>query len=451
MRGTMIRWAVVLVLVSIPVMGSENATGPSVAKAEGVVAGHGGESFVPLRELLERTLRDNPRIRDARDRLRAAETLMPQAKSQLLPSVAIEWDNTLSSSRWQGGSSQSDPTSATLSVSQPLFDLETMRDFRRMVPYVKAAAMDLEAVRQKVFLEFLELATALIQEQEVAALSEKNHTLTQAHLDATRIRFEAGELTRTDVSQSLARVYAAKAGWIAAKANVAARQAGLSELVSGTIPEPLELPPIRLELLRNSWAELELLLEKRPDLEAERQRVEVERMNVEARRAGYLPTASLDSTGARTWDPSSGVAGPENDLSVTVKVSWPLYSGGLTGAQIDEAIANRDARQSNLERLRLSAQRELKVALLDHEKFAAEDQANEVRVTAARDALDGVTREHQVGTRTSLDLLDAQNEFFSAETEKVKSRHGVNLARFRILGILGMLSWEALASRSGHE
>ncbi|MBF0173205.1 MAG: TolC family outer membrane protein [Magnetococcales bacterium] len=434
MQRTVFRWKVVLVLFLVgwpqTTLLAEETTSAS------------------FKGLLTRTLEHNPQIRDVREKLNAAMALVPQARSQLLPSVSLEWDNTLASSQWKGGSSQSDPTSATVSLSQDLFNLEAIRDYRRVEPYVKAAQMDLEGVRQKVFLEFVELVTSLVQGRDVLELSEKNHELTRSHWDATRIRFEAGELTQTDVSQSLARVYAAKAGWISAKADLQSSRARLMELAAEEIPERIEVPLIQLDLVRSPLAELSGLLEKRPDMEAERLRVQAEQSNVEARKAGYLPTASLSSSGTRTWDPASGVSGPEEDVSMTVKLSWPLYSGGLTNAQVEEAVAKRESRQAMLERLRLSALRELKVALLDYEKNEAVDQANEVRVTAAKDAMDGVSKEYQVGTRTSLDLLDAQNEFFAAETEKVKSRHGLNLSRFRVLGVLGMLSLEKLESLS---
>ena len=405
------------------------------------------QAITPFKKMLEQTLDNNPRILTAREKLKAAQALLPQAQSQLLPSVALQWDNTYSSSQWQDGDSHADPTAAALSLSQALFNLEALRDYRRLAPTVKAAQKDLETIRQQVFLDFVELTTNLRQEQDVFLLSENNYNLTKSHLNATQARFEAGELTKTDVSQSLARVYAAKAGWIAARANSQSSEARFVELTGQEAPPNLEIPVVKHELLSKPLAELVALVAERPDIEAEQWRMQVAEGNVEARKAGYMPKANLSSSTSRTWDPaSSAVAGPQDTVTMTLGLSWPLYSGGLTGGRIDQAISERESQLLQLDQARLAAIRELKVALLEFEKNAAIDQANVARVTAAQDAMDGVSQEYQVGTRTSLDTLDAQNELFSAQTEKVKSSYGLNLSRFRVLKTLGMLALDKLES-----
>lgn len=398
-------------------------------------------SSTPFTLLLEQTLKNNPRIRAAQEKLKAAQALIPQAKSQLLPSVALQWDNAFRSSQWQNGSSHSDPTATSLSLSQPLFDLETLRDYQRLTPSVKAVQMDLEGVRQQVFLEFIELATNLLQGKDVYKLAENNYQLTQSHLTATSARHEAGELTKTDVSQSRARVYAAKSSFIAAKADHQSSAARFMELSGQESPMDLDLPKLQHPLLDKPLADLVAILDQRPDIEAAQLRVQTAQGNIEARKAGYFPTAKLNSSASRTFDPaSSSIAGPQDDTSLTLSLSWPLYSGGLTGAKIQEAVATKDSELATLEQMRLAAIRELKVTLLELEKNDAVNQANDARSTAAKDALDGVSQEFEVGTRTSLDVLDAQNEFFSAQTEKVKSSFSLNLSKYRLLKALGLLS-----------
>ncbi|MEO5328155.1 MAG: TolC family outer membrane protein [Magnetococcus sp. THC-1_WYH] len=395
--------------------------------------------------LLEQTLENNPRIRAAQETLKATQALIPQAKSQLLPSLSFQWDNTFRSSQWHTGSSQSDPTSTSLSLSQPLFDLETLRDYQRLAPSIKAAQRDWEGIRQQVFLEFIELTANLLQGEDVYKLAENNYRLTQAHLTATTVRHDAGELTKTDVSQSRARVFAAKSEWIAAKADRQSNRARFVELSGQEAPEDIQLPILQHPLLAKPLSDLVAILDQRPDIEAARLRLQTAQGNIEARKAGYLPTAELSSSASRTFDPtSSSTSGPQDDTSLTLSLSWPLYSGGLTGAKIQEAVASRDSDQASLEQIHLAAIRELKVTLLELEKNEAVNQANIARGTAAKDALDGVSQEFEVGTRTSLDVLDAQNEFFSAQTEKVKSGYNLNLSGYRLLKVLGLLSLDKI-------
>lgn len=407
---------------------------------------HATSSFT---RLLEQTLENNPRIRAAQETFKATQALIPQAKSQLLPSLSFQWDNTFRSSQWRDKSSQSDPSSTSLSLSQPLFDLETLRNYQRLAPSIKAAQMDLEGIRQQVFLEFVELTANLLQGEDVYKLAENNYQLTQAHLTATSARHDAGELTKTDVSQSRARVFASKSDWIAAKADRQSSKARFMELSGQEAPEGLDLPILRHPLLTKPLSDLVAILDQRPDIEAAMLRVQTAQGNVEARKAGYFPTAKLSSSASRTFDPAgSSGTGPQDDASLTLGLSWPLYSGGLTGAKIQEAVASRDSEQASLEQKRLAAIRELKVTLLELEKSEAVNQANIARDTAAKDALDGVSQEFEVGTRTSLDVLDAQNEFFSAQTEKIKSGYNLNLSGYRLLKALGLLSLKAIDGTS---
>ncbi|MBF0422496.1 MAG: TolC family outer membrane protein [Magnetococcales bacterium] len=400
-----------------------------------------------FKRFLEATLENNPQIREAREKLKATEALLPQAKSLLLPDLSFQWSHNLTTYSWRGGGSHPDPTEAKVTLSQPLFNLESYRDYRRLPPMIAAATMDLETTKQKVFLHFVQLATNLAQGRDVLRLTEHNHTLTQTHLDATRMRHDAGELTRTDVSQGLARVYAAKADWITAQTNDQVNQAQWMELTGQEAPDHLEIPLIKPAAMTQAFPGLLAAIEERPDVAAEQLRQRAEEGNVHAREAGYAPAATLNTSGSRTWDPNvSGVSGTLDTTSVTVTVNWPLYSGGSTSAKIDEATARRESQRSILDQVRLAAIRELKTSLLECEKNVAVDQANAIRRIAARDALFGTTAEYQVGSRTSLDVLDAQHEYFSAQTEKIKSSYGLNLSRYAFLKALGQLSLQQVES-----
>ncbi|MBF0140179.1 MAG: TolC family outer membrane protein [Magnetococcales bacterium] len=396
--------------------------------------------------ILKHTLDTNPQVYNAQQKYVAAQTLIPQALSQLLPNVSAQLSNTYSSTHSPSGSSQTDPTLASLTLSQPLYNLETLRNYRLIYPQVKAAFMDLEVVRQRIFMDYVEKAANLLQGREIITLAEDNYKLSVSHLQATQIRFGVGELTKTDVSQSLARVYTAKSGMISAKADNDSNRSLFAELTGQKVGDDFELPTVQHEMFGLSFDKLKGAIDQRPDIAAQLLRLQSAQEAIEARKAGFWPTASVTSSGTKTWNPGLGVSGPQENVSVALNLSWPLYSGGATMSRIDEAVSQRESQQALLEQARFAALRELEVALLEYGKAEAVDQSNSVRMEAAKDALMGVTEEFKVGTRTTLDILDAQNQLFSAQTEKVKGRYAHNLSKFRILKALGMLSLEKIES-----
>ncbi|MBF0444583.1 MAG: TolC family outer membrane protein [Magnetococcales bacterium] len=390
---------------------------------------------------VQEALATNNQIKQAEARLAAAMTLYAQARAVVLPTVSLDWQSSYTNSDWQDGSTNYDPHSLSLKASQTLFNLSAIREMDRVDPQVKSLERDLEGVRQRVYFSLIQAATALIESREVARLAKNNLEVTEHHLEATRARFSVGEVTKTDVSQAISRVAIAKAAWIRQNGDSLIVAAKFQEIAGIPFPDGLQIPIVLSDLPTQNLDKLIPLVKNRPDLLSAQYRLQGEKQLIEVTKAGHYPTLSLQTSGSRTWNPATSTTDNAIDaFSITLAASLPLYSGGLTTAQINQAKSNRDNKQADLDLLRLQAVRELKQVLAKIQSAKATDVALKTAVTATQEAKDGVDQEYQVGSRTSLDLLDAQNELFSAQIEQVKSQFAVNLSMFELLQVLGKLT-----------
>ncbi|MBF0261561.1 MAG: TolC family protein, partial [Magnetococcales bacterium] len=252
-------------------------------------------------------------------------------------------------------------------------------------------------------------------------------------------------ITRTDVSWAESRLASAEANLVRSENTLALARTRFVEVIGMPVPEGLHLPGFREKLEELSQVEIRLRSAERPDLMAATLRLKVAEEDVALKRAGHMPSVALSARASRTWNEEiAGTVDPLNKYSVDLGVSLPLYAGGMVVSQTAEAEARKEAQAADLERMRLQVEREVESALLDLKSARAANLALESGLKAANDALDGVEREYRVGTRTALDLLDARNEAFSAQTELAKGRFASVLAGFKLLYATGGLNLDVL-------
>ncbi len=425
--------AVLFLLAVQPVLASEKPVG------------------IPFVQAVQTALTQNPRARAARSSLEAAREQITQTRAALLPSVSLSGSRTHNRTNWKpDGTTTSDPASLGFSLSQVIFNRQTLIAYEQSEPYVAAYAAELESTVQGVFMEVANVVVSLLQAREVASLAANNLMVTRRQLEATRARYRVGEITRTDVSQAEARLASARADQVSADNAVAVARAQFQEVVGRTTPDGLNLPAFRIDPKKRELDRWFQDAKNRPDLRAARYRLQVTEMNIDLQKAGHWPTLSLTSTATRNWNErTTGRDDPVDRYTLGVSLSLPLYAGGGTVSKTDQARAQRDSEKALLDRLQLQALREVEEAYLNYRSAHAITNALESAVKAAKAALDGVEREFQVGARTALDLLDAQNELFSVRTERAKSHFSVLLAQFQLLKAAGRLNLGALKVDDG--
>ncbi|MBF0294206.1 MAG: TolC family outer membrane protein [Magnetococcales bacterium] len=406
------------------------------------VAAQAAGSFV---EPVEAAMHGNPRTQAAEARLRAAKEKHNQSRALLRPSIDASLSRTHTDLTWPEHHTSTDPLMLGVTLKQSLYSQKAWIALRQSRPYIAAGEAELRAAMQGVFLDTVVAITELLQAREVAQLAGNNRELIARHLEETRARFKVGQLTITDVSRAEARLSAAEANLVRSGSALAVARARFQEMTGLEEPENLALPEVRSGLLE---LPLERMLERgsaRPDLEAARLRLRVAEEEVAMKRAGHLPTVALTLKAARGWgEEIAGTTDPVGHYEVGVGVSVPVYAGGMTVAETDEALALRDAQQAEVELLRRRMTREVESAVRDLQGLEAADRSLRGSLSAAELAMRGVEEEFRVGTRTALELLDARNEEFTARTELTRNRFALSLARFRLLAAMGELTLEAL-------
>ncbi len=287
------------------------------------------------------------------------------------------------------------------------------------------------------------------RDQERLRISQENVAVLKRQLDESNARFEVGEITRTDVAQSQARLAAAEAGLASAQAQLSISRAGYTAVV-GQNPADLAAEPSLASLLPATVEQaFDAAENNNPQVLAARYGESAAAARVASARAGYRPTVSARASLGYDAGKSNGVGDQfgDYDRSVTgaVTASIPLFTGGLTTSQVRAAAERENAARIAVEGAKRTALQSVSNAWSNLLASRSNLISNEEQVRATRIAFEGVRQEQQVGLRTTLDVLNAQQELRSAELALVSARRDEYVASASVLQAMGALNIAALA------
>jgi len=397
-----------------------------------------------LSEALALAYNSNPNLQAQRAALRATDENLAQAISGWRPTVALNgaWGHKRVSSRTVKDISLGQ-RSANLSIDQPIYTGgRTVSSTERVESLIEAGRAQLEAVEQSILLAVATGYMNVLRNQAVFDLNTNNVEVLEKQLQATRDRFEVGEITRTDVAQAEARLAGAISQRVQSQGNLSLARAAYKSVV-GQAPGQLD-KPAPLEAMPESEAlALELALENNPNLRLARFNEAASNHAVRTAYGALLPTVSL--SGDLTTAEDATARGSSTDTAfIGFSVSVPLYQGG--GAY----SALRQSRYANSQRRILveSAHRDLLEQVTQGwEKLVtsrASRSARAAQVRAATIALEGVEQELAVGSRTTLDVLDSKQELLDGQVALVAAERDAFVASFELVAAMGGLTAESL-------
>jgi outer membrane protein len=264
------------------------------------------------------------------------------------------------------------------------------------------------------------------------------------NLEATRDRFEIGDLTRTDIAQSEARLAVARSDTRTAEANLANARERYIQVI-GRAPGALDPPPPLPGLPAGPDEAVAVALDHNPDVLAARERSRAAEIDIDVAGASRLPQLSAvvggtysDSLGSLRLA-GSNVPLPQRNAGVTVGLqgSIPLFQGGRPAAQRRQAQARAGAALEQ----EIGAERDViaQVRSAYQSWQAANDVilASQTGVDAATLSLEGVRAENSVGNRTILDILNAEQELLNSQVRLVTARRNAYVAGFTLLAAMG--------------
>ncbi|MFA7430133.1 MAG: TolC family outer membrane protein [Rhodospirillaceae bacterium] len=400
-----------------------------------------------LEEALAAAYVGNPTLQAQRAALRATDEQVPQALSGWRPRVSL---NGSAGKTWVDSRTTTTSTDYNLdnrqigaTLTQPLFrGFRTVKGVEAAENVVLAARSQLTSVEQQILLAAAQVYSDVLRDQEVVKLSVNNEQVLRRQLGATQDRFRVGEITRTDVSQAESRVAGSVASRIAAEAQLMSSRATFQRIV-GVPPENLELPkalPIVPATLEEAVARA---LEEQPDVLTAVYGARAAEDTVDVVRGELLPEVSLQASRNRGWETSTPGSRADN-TQITANLSVPLYQGGAVYSRVREAKSTAGQRRLEVDQAQVSAREQAIQAWENLVAARAEIESRQSQVEAATTALDGVQREAQVGARTVLDVLDAEQELFGANVDLVGAQRNQRVAAFSLLAATGGLTAQNL-------
>lgn len=406
-------------------------------------------SAMSLEEALVATYTGNPQLLAARAGQRATDEKVPQALSGWRPTVTVSGSygrqtieqNTSTTTERKIGTV---PQTSTFTVTQPVFNgFRTVHATDAAENTVKASRGTLVATEQAVLLSATQAYMDVLRDMSVLELRVNNEQVLRRQLDATRDRFAVGEITRTDVSQAEARHAGAVAARAAAESTLASTRATFARVV-GVPAENLDWPAEVKTLPATLDDTISMAENQQPELIAAEYTARAAVDTVQQVRGELLPTVSLQASSSKSWNASDHDS-YRDVQSLVATVSVPLYESGSVYSRIREAKSTAGQRRLQVDEMLLSVRAQAVQSWETLQSARAQISSLVSQVDSSRVALEGVQREAQVGARTVLDVLDAEQELLDAQVSLVTAQRNEKVAAYQLMSAVGTLTAEHLA------
>lgn len=410
-----------------------------------------------LQEALVAAYNSNPTLQAERARLRGTDEGVTQARAGWRPTITLSAEyrqserRTASTRGFFGFGLPVVVTSKTYTeqystgaiVTQPIFrGFQTINSTKEAKARVRAGRADLWTTEQQVLLDAVAAYRDVIRDGATVELNENNVRVLQRQLEASEDRFRVGEITRTDVAQASARLSLAKSNLSQARA-VQAESRARYEVVIGQAPGSLDanapLPKIPADL----EAAIALALDSNPGLISARESEEAAKYSVSVQKGVLLPSVNIRAQFGQNEETARENTQSTN-YSVAAQASLPLYQGGAQYSRIRQAKESYSQariqvaiRRRDVIGLTTTSWENLVAAMATIDSDKEQVRANEI-------AFDGVQQEAQVGSRTTLDVLDAEQELLDAQVALVRSQRVEFVAAYQLLSAVGTLTAQDL-------
>ncbi|MEH6631973.1 MAG: TolC family outer membrane protein [Halopseudomonas aestusnigri] len=396
-----------------------------------------------LNEALMQAYETNPTLSSAQTGLKSVNEGVPQALSNWRPEVTLSTSAGVRRTDTDTPTSSTDdttqPLNATLQVSQSLYrGGRTEAATEQAENLVLAQRATVTSVEQDILLQTVTAYANVWREQAILELNINNERVLARQLEATKDRFEVGELTRTDVAQSESRYSTATAQRIASEGTLNTAKAVYQEVVggeSGVLDQPTPyttLPTSEAELLS-------VANENNPTLLTAKYNELASNNEVREITGELYPELSLVGSVSRS-DETSGKDIDSTSGEVIAQLVVPLYQQGLVSSRVRQAKQNANQRRIQIveqvravEQLGTSSWENLVSTQAQIKSFIA-------AVDAAEIALEGVRQEEEVGERTVLDVLDAEQELLDAQVNLVRAQRDEVVATYQVLNSMGQMT-----------
>ncbi len=389
-----------------------------------------------LYTILSYTYESNPSIISQRTYLKALDEEIALAISGWRPTISAQGSVYVADIN----ESNTTPYSGAISANQNIFQgFNTTASIKSAEHKIKSGVYNLSTVEQTVLTQAATAYVDVLRDQAMLELQIKNEEVLTRDLENNRNRFEVGEITKADLSQSVAQLAGAKASKIAAEGNLESSRANYLSII-GKMPEDLEAPQPFDMLMPQSLEEAkEITLSSNPQILSSKylQRSLNDKIMVE--KSALLPSLDLQASATKVWNGGEYEIDSE-ELKAGAVLTIPIYDAGANRASIRNAKQLSNQAKINI----IKTEREIINTLTANWEMLKSSKAQiisiQAQIKASELALDGVKQEFLVGTRTVLDVLNAEQALLDARVALVEALHAETVSSFAVLSNLGRMT-----------
>ncbi|WP_230532181.1 TolC family outer membrane protein [Microvirga roseola] len=420
-----------------------------------VLLGADGVSAETLESALARAYGNNPELNAQRASVRATDENVARAKSGYRPRVNASADIGRSFSEYDRGAGGSNvnrltPRGVGVEIEQSIFNGgRTLNAVRQAESAVLGSRETLTNTEQNTLFDAATAYMNVLRDTAILDLQRNNVEVIDEQLRQTQDRFNVGEVTRTDVAQAEARLAASRSQASLAEANLRTSIAQYRQVVG---VEPRQLAPGRpLDRLlpRSLEAAIRIAIESHPAIKAALHSVDVAELQVKIEQGALAPQVGVAGSVQQRYD--NQISG-DNALSasITARLTVPIYDGGAAYASTRQAKETVGQRQLEADSIRDQVRAATASAWGQLEAARAQIAAAQAQIDAAETALSGVREEARVGQRTTLDVLNAQQELLSARVNLIQAQRDRVVASYAVVQAMGRLTSRALGLAVNH-
>ncbi|MCB1537453.1 MAG: TolC family outer membrane protein [Rhodospirillales bacterium] len=424
----------------------KSAPAPAISEAAPPPVAQDHASSASMNDILAAAYTDSPALRAERETLRQQYENVALAQSNRRPVVTagggIAWEGLDSN---PGGRATLYPRNIGVTATQYLYrGGATLAEVERQLRLSDAAIAAYDTAVQNTLLTVVTAAMDIQNARATIDLTDANRAVIDRQLASVTRGFDVGELTRTDVAQAQARLSGADAALLAAHANFSSALARFRQYAGADGADlVLKIDPHALPVPASLDAALAQADAAHPTILAAKAAEQAAEAAIRAAQAGLLPSVSAQAGVGKAWDQTTVVNDVAN-ATLGLNASVPLYDGGASRARIRQAKHAKREAGDRVADAKRAVDEQVTSAWNNYNAALAQIGARAKQADAAQIARDGVHREMEVGTRTVLDELNADQELLDAQVGKVQANRDAVVAAYALMAATGQLTGESL-------
>jgi outer membrane protein len=414
-------------------------------------------AITPARaETMERALlrayQSNPQLNAQRASVRATDENVPQALAGYRPKAALifsgggQYTNQLAdgSTGKKIEEGLQGPHAAQFAVTQTLYNgNQTANRTRAAESQVFGSREGLRLLEQSVLLAAATVYMDYLRDAAILEVQRSNTRVLTLTLKQTRDRYSAGLVTPTDVAQSEAQLAAGRSQELAAESNLTTTRANFRRIIGIEPSQLAPASPVDRYLPETQRKAVDIALVENPNVTSAMYGVDVNFLAVKINEGALFPTVSLQAAVSKVWQQSITQIN-QFTATATAQLNVPIYQGGAEYSLIRQSKETLEQQRLTMEQVRDQARADLVTAWGQLLAGKAQVAAAQSQVEASEIAYLGTTKEAEVGQRTVIDILNAQQALVNARVALVTAEHDRVVASYAVLNAIGRLSPQVL-------